>query len=349
LRRQTLGFVQFIECNLAGPASEVFLQEHYDLIFCRNFLMYLTREKYIEVATRLGQSLVPGGFLFLGHAETLRGADKGFESHQSHGTFYYRKESRSGVRRSRLLMQPASSRDSEPHLKAATTQGPDPESKILPWFEAITQATARVVALSEGMLTEATRAERSTNAGPQGQGSSPSVPESRGISDAGLDPVLNLLRKERYSEALTLVEAVADSVDSGAALLLRALLLTHADRAVDAEQSCRELLALDLGNAGAHYILALCRDGAGDPSSALRHYEQAAKLDPTFAMPRLQLGLLQRRLLDAVAARRNLALACTLLDQEADGRVLLFGGGFSREVLVAMGAAALRACEQGAA
>jgi chemotaxis protein methyltransferase CheR len=338
LHTQALGFVQFVECNLAGPTAELLPKEHYDLIFCRNFLMYLTREKYLEVASKLGRALVPGGFLFLGHAETLRGADAGFETQQSHGTFYYRKTPRPDAHRSGAQRQTL-----QPRL-------PEADPATLPWYDAISQATARIVALSEQLGADAARSKQAPDAGaaePSGRNAPITSPHP--AVESAVAPVLSLLRQERYPEALSLVDTLTSSVDRGVALLLRALLLTHAGRAAEAEQACSELLELDAGDAGAHYVLALCRDEASDAQGALRHYERAAALDPTFALPRLQLGLLQRRLGDAPAARRNLVLACALLDRETDGRVLLFGGGFKRDVLVAMGLAALRASEQGAA
>ncbi|MGH3087155.1 MAG: CheR family methyltransferase, partial [Gammaproteobacteria bacterium] len=58
--------------------------------------------------------------------------------------------------------------------------------------------------------------------------------------------------------------------------------------------------------------------------------------DPTFAMPRLHLGLLARRAGDREAARRELAQALSLLQREEASRLLLFGGGFVREALVAL-------------
>lgn len=45
----------------------------FDLIFCRNVLIYFNASSKEHVVHRLLAALEPGGFLFLGHAETLNG------------------------------------------------------------------------------------------------------------------------------------------------------------------------------------------------------------------------------------------------------------------------------------
>ena len=104
------------------------------------------------------------------------------------------------------------------------------------------------------------------------------------------------------------------------------------------------MLQLDQMSAGAHYLLALCREDAGDRSGAVDHNQVAAYLDPAFAMPRLHLGLLARRAGDRARARRELAEALVLLQREDASRLLLFAGGFGREALVALCRAELVSC-----
>jgi chemotaxis protein methyltransferase CheR len=104
------------------------------------------------------------------------------------------------------------------------------------------------------------------------------------------------------------------------------------------------LLLIDELNAGAHYVLALCREHSGNRERACEHDRVAAYLDPAFAMPRLHLGLLARRAGDRDGARRELAQASILLKREDASRLLLFGGGFNREALFVLCETALREC-----
>ncbi|MBZ0156487.1 MAG: protein-glutamate O-methyltransferase [Alphaproteobacteria bacterium] len=51
------------------------MRELVDIVFCRNVLIYFDKETQEAVLNRFCRHLVPGGYLFLGHSETLNGLD----------------------------------------------------------------------------------------------------------------------------------------------------------------------------------------------------------------------------------------------------------------------------------
>jgi chemotaxis protein methyltransferase CheR len=61
-----------------------------DVIFCRNVLIYFDRETQAKVLARLSRYLKPGGYLFLGHSETMQGISDAF--HYVAPTIYRKQE-----------------------------------------------------------------------------------------------------------------------------------------------------------------------------------------------------------------------------------------------------------------
>lgn len=62
----------------------------YHAIFCRDLLFDCPREEARRLVDRLAASMVEGGHLFLGSAESLRGISSDFDLMQSGETFFYR-------------------------------------------------------------------------------------------------------------------------------------------------------------------------------------------------------------------------------------------------------------------
>jgi chemotaxis protein methyltransferase CheR len=320
--------VTFQEVNLAKEEGEAGLwaPQTYDVIFCRNVLMYLTSDSARALVGRLTHSLAPGGHLFLGHAETLRGLSKDYHLRHTHCAFYYqRKDGQpgNGASQSKVAL----------HVASDLSENGDPSGAVVPaldpawaksWLQTIQHASDRIQTLSERSVAE-----------PAPRGGDVAISEIPTATQMQL--VMELLKKERFSDALdSLGRLPSESERDPDILLLRAALLTHGGQLSAAERVSEQLLERDELNTGAHYLLALCRESAGDRQGAIDHDRAAVYLDPGFAMPRMHLGLMARRAGDSEGARRELAQALLLLEREEASRLLLFGGGFARDALIAL-------------
>ncbi|HPC85793.1 MAG TPA: CheR family methyltransferase [Smithellaceae bacterium] len=73
-----LNRVTFSLENLALPGS-LAGRGPYDIIFCRNLLIYMTPEARLRIFDRMDQLLVPGGILFAGHTETNFWHQRGYQ------------------------------------------------------------------------------------------------------------------------------------------------------------------------------------------------------------------------------------------------------------------------------
>lgn len=82
--------VAFRRGNIAEPGWARRLPQHH-VVFCRNVLIYFTPEAIRIAAQGLHQSLLPGGYLFLGHAETLRRIPTPLVPERRIGVVYYRR------------------------------------------------------------------------------------------------------------------------------------------------------------------------------------------------------------------------------------------------------------------
>lgn len=85
------GRVRFLEYNAAHDDPVLFAPETYDVVFCRNLLMYLTPATVAAAVARITRSLAPGGYLFLGHTDTLGSRPASLTVRHTHGTFYYQR------------------------------------------------------------------------------------------------------------------------------------------------------------------------------------------------------------------------------------------------------------------
>jgi chemotaxis protein methyltransferase CheR len=79
IRPEISAMVDFRRVNLIEPLGDV---GHFGVIFCRNVMIYFSRSTQEQVVKQLAACLDPGGYLFIGHSESLTGMDHGLEQIQ---------------------------------------------------------------------------------------------------------------------------------------------------------------------------------------------------------------------------------------------------------------------------
>lgn len=68
VKREVRRLVQFFRFNLMDTFP---FREEIDVIFCRNVMIYFERNTQIKLVEKFHHALKPGGYLFIGHSESL--------------------------------------------------------------------------------------------------------------------------------------------------------------------------------------------------------------------------------------------------------------------------------------
>jgi chemotaxis protein methyltransferase WspC len=100
------GLVTFQQTNLLSPGGAC-RQEEYDVIFCRNLLIYFDRPTQMQAMNMLARMLAPGGLLFVGPAEAFLASRSGFTSADQSMSFAFRKAGNHHLWREPLIAKPA--------------------------------------------------------------------------------------------------------------------------------------------------------------------------------------------------------------------------------------------------
>jgi chemotaxis protein methyltransferase WspC len=204
----------------------------YDVIFCRNLLIYFDRAARESLVATLRSSLTVGGLLFVGHAESLTGFDNGLRRLPDVRAFGYEriKDGEAVL----TLAQPPRLLSTQHHTKqparehrAAVPVGPSPSSVAVP---AATSDTAD-------------RAHDPLGA-------------ARALANQGA-----------LAEARTLVEEALSSPSADAFHLL-GMICQEEGRFDEAERCLTRAIYLDSEHYASLVNMALLRERRGDPSAA---------------------------------------------------------------------------------
>lgn len=88
IRPQLKSMVDFKVLNLL----ERYMLGKFDIVMCRNVLIYFSAELKLDILTRIHATLNPGGYLILGASESLNGLPHLYEMVQCHPGIIYRKK-----------------------------------------------------------------------------------------------------------------------------------------------------------------------------------------------------------------------------------------------------------------
>ncbi|MBL8786792.1 MAG: hypothetical protein JNJ59_17940 [Deltaproteobacteria bacterium] len=328
--------VVFEHVNLVAPPATLWA-EPWDFIFCRNALMYFETAQAEAIVARIAASLVPGGVLFLGHAETLRTLCRAGQEpsalvveHRDQ-TFFYRRTVAPASSRpeARPESRPESRYDAEPDSVrqaslAPSTELEDPDAH---WSTRIAEAGKRIAELG--------RAAPFASRGPGTtleDAATPGHPTT-------LDAVLAAIAADDIAGAIAALDALPPTLAATPlAHLVRAVTALDQGRLDDATDRAESLAraAPDLSTqATARFVLALAAEARSDVSRAADLHRSASATDPAFALPELHLGRLLRRQGDLAASRTALERALARLPGETAERIALFARGFPNHAMIA--------------
>ncbi len=260
--------VDFGYHNLIKEPYPLSLMGDWDIIFCRNVTIYFKVESTRRVVKNLFNSLNEGGYLFIGHSETLTSISEDFEAVEIDGVFLYRK-SRSGRRTQVMTDVMAPQRMLASRAAAAdqhTLEAPGPSRQERPLGELWRRDAER---------EEARRAEPvATGADPGHAVADPSAPTEAA--------------EPEQEDVATLLEGARVSVQSGG----------HAE----ARAALGSVLERDRNNFDAHLLLAFSYADSGDYELALKECDRALAINPLLPSARYVLGIIYQRQGDLVRA-----------------------------------------------
>ncbi len=88
LRPEIMARASFREFNLLDSYT---ILGRFDVVFCRNVLIYFSPEMKRDILARIAQTLNPGGYLFLGASESIASHSNAFEMVRGNSGVVYRK------------------------------------------------------------------------------------------------------------------------------------------------------------------------------------------------------------------------------------------------------------------
>jgi chemotaxis protein methyltransferase CheR len=248
VRPEVRDLVEFRHHNLVADAPP-FEPGEADLVLCRNVTIYFDRDTTKRLMMRMHTTLRDGGYLFLGHAETLWQISTDFSLVSLGDAFLYRRQPDDGERRQ--VLPDRRTEDELRPTKADRRRGPSDRRRL-----AIPRRR------SESLPTIDTPVPQPLPPTPDRD---PLVAVRSAVADG------------RYDEAADLAGEVVQATPLRAeAYYLHGLALGNLGRDTDALVVLRKAVYLDPDDGFAHFLLAGALERLGEHVAASRSYRAAA-------------------------------------------------------------------------
>jgi chemotaxis protein methyltransferase CheR len=292
------GLVDFGYHNLIKEPYPLSLMGNWDVIFCRNVTIYFRLDSTRRVVSNFFNSLNPGGYLFIGHSETLSSISDEFEPVEVGGVFLYRKPKTK-------------------HLFAAARP-----PRVPPVAERL--ATTPVV---ETGSARARRKRVPAVVPPTAEPGSPVASEL--ILDARQS-----LANGHPERVLETVEHILEGDPNNAeAHLLSAYVHADSGDYVQALEACHRALSINPLLPVARYILGIIHQRQGDPVRAVSELKKTIYIDADFALAHLNLANIYKAQRKWEEAAREYENALRALYKSPEGAWTEFLGGFKADLL----------------
>lgn len=300
LNNEVKRLVEFSHLNLQTDefptAGEAFGE--LDVVFCRNVMIYFTFATMKKVVEKFAASLVPGGHLFLGHAETLSHVSTQFERHSLDGGFYYRKKTQAAPRRD----------------AAAVGLGRQEPAKVR-------SLPVKTPVKSLPVKTPIKVPARTAPAGP--------------TVDELYHNALTLFDAENFGQASRLLgEVLSQQPTHVGALVTRGFIFANNGHFQEALDACQQAIAIDDLFPEAYFLKGLVLDMNDRLPEAKEEYRKAILLRTDFVMPHYNLGRLFFRLEKVKEGLRELRNSLKILEKDSEENIIPYSGGLSREVFL---------------
>ena len=260
VRDEVRSVVEFVHHNLVTDEPP-FSPGEADLILCRNVTIYFDRETTRKLMQRLYSRLRDGGYLFLGHAETLWQISDDFSLVSLGDAFVYRRLDQQAV---------------EPATETIEHR------RILPERRTKTESRGTVEERRKPDSDRRNKKREKVEVPKLPRLVTPALPIPRTIAPQfetrdPLDTVRVALSEGRYAEAADIAAEVAGATPLRAdAHYLWGVALTNLGRDADALVVLRKTVYLDPEHGFAHFMLGGALDRLGEGVAAARSYRAAA-------------------------------------------------------------------------